>query len=52
MAQLLTLDEAASLNPLDAALVAIGFTRAQAWILMEMTLLIMTHLSVLIKRMC
>jgi hypothetical protein len=35
MAQLLTLYEAASLNPLDAALVAIGFTRAQAWILME-----------------
>jgi hypothetical protein len=35
MAQLLTLDEAASLNPSDAALVAIGFTRAQAWILME-----------------
>jgi hypothetical protein len=35
MAQLLTLDEAASLNPLDAALVAIGFTKAQARILME-----------------
>jgi hypothetical protein len=35
MAQLLTMDEAASLNPLDAAVVAIGFTRAQARILME-----------------
>jgi hypothetical protein len=35
MAQLLTMDEAASLNPLDAALVAIGFTRAQARISME-----------------
>jgi hypothetical protein len=35
MAQLLTMDEAACLNPLDAALVVIGFTRAQAQILME-----------------
>jgi hypothetical protein len=35
MAHLLTMEEAASLNLLDAGLVAIWFTTAQAWTLME-----------------
>jgi hypothetical protein len=35
MAHLLTMEEAAGLNPLDAALVAVGFTTAQARTLRE-----------------
>ena len=35
MVHLLTMEEAASLNPLDTALVAVGFTTAQARTLME-----------------
>ena len=35
MAQLLTVEEAANLNPLDVALMAIGFTAAQTRVLVE-----------------